>query len=144
MPTARNFFTLKEQELLVSAITSSEEKTSGELRLHIENFCFGSELKRAQKVFTKLKMHETKERNGVLIYIAVISRKVAIVGDEGIHSKLGSEFWHKLVAKLIKQFQADKKAEALADSILECGEQLGKYFPRQHDDTNELTNTISY
>jgi uncharacterized membrane protein len=48
------------------------------------------------------------------------------------------------VAKLIKQFQADKKAEALADSIIECGEQLGKYFPRQHDDKNELSNNISY
>lgn len=144
MPTAGNFFNQKEQELIVEAITKAELKTSGEIRLHIENFCIGNELKRAQKVFTKLKMHETNEHNGVLIYMAVISRKIAVIGDSGIHAKLGSEFWNKVVARLIEQFQANKKADALADCILECGEQLGKYFPRSDDDKNELTNNISY
>lgn len=144
MPTAGNFFNQKEQELIVEAITKAELKTSGEIRLHIENFCIGNELKRAQKVFTKLKMHETNEHNGVLIYMAVISRKIAVIGDSGIHAKLGSEFWNKVVARLIEQFQANKKAAALADCILECGEQLGKYFPRSDDDKNELTNNISY
>lgn len=144
MPTAGNFFNAKEQELIVEAITKAELKTSGEIRLHIENFCIGNELKRAQKVFTKLKMHETNEHNGVLIYMAVISRKIAVIGDSGIHAKLGSEFWNKVVARLIEQFHANKKADALAACILECGEQLGKYFPRSDDDKNELTNNISY
>lgn len=144
MPTARKFFNEQEQQMLVKAITEAELKTSGEIRVHVENFCFGSELKAAEKVFARLNMHETKERNGILIYIATLSHKIAVAGDEGIHQKLGSEFWDKIVAKLIGQFKANRKAEALADCIIECGEQLGKYFPRQSDDTNELTNTISY
>lgn len=144
MPTARNFFDPQEQQLLVNAIGEAELNTSGEIRLHIENFCFGNELKRAQKVFAKLQMHQTKERNGVLIYIASLSRKVAVIGDEGIHQKLGSEFWATVVDKLINQFKADKKAPALAECIIECGKQLGTYFPRQHDDTDELSNSISY
>jgi uncharacterized membrane protein len=144
MPTARNFFNEQEQQLLVNAITEAESKTSGEIRLHLENFCFGNELKRAQKVFAKLKMHQTKERNGVLIYVATLSRKVAVIGDEGIHQKLGSEFWEKLVSTLIAQFKADKKAPALAACIIECGKQLGTFFPRQADDTDELSNAISY
>jgi uncharacterized membrane protein len=89
-------------------------------------------------------MHQTNERNGVLIYIATFSRKVAVVGDEGIHQKLGNEFWHKVVSQLIKKFKENKKAEALSECIIECGEQLGEFFPRQSDDKNELTNTISY
>jgi uncharacterized membrane protein len=144
MPTARNFFNQQEQELLVDAITKAELRTSGEIRLHLENFCFGNEVKKAQKVFTKLKMHQTRERNGVLIYIATFSRKIAIIGDEGIHQKLGEQFWQALVEKLIHQFQADKKAGALVECILECGEQLGKFFPLSSDDKNELSNTISY
>ena len=144
MPTARNFFSEPEQQLLIEAITAAELKTSGEIRVHVENFCFGNELKAAEKIFTRLKMHETKERNGVLIYIATLSHKIAVAGDIGIHQKLGSSFWDNLVVKLIAQFKADKKAEALADCILECGEQLGKYFPRNADDTNELDNSISY
>ncbi|MEO6302955.1 MAG: TPM domain-containing protein [Bacteroidia bacterium] len=144
MPTARNFFDQREQQLLIDAITQAELKTSGEIRLHIENFCFGNEITRAGKVFTKLKMHQTKERNGVLIYIATLSRKVAVIGDEGIHQKLGNEFWQKVVNDLISKFKENKKAEALAGCIVECGEQLGKFFPRSSDDTNELTNTISF
>ncbi|MBA3664646.1 MAG: TPM domain-containing protein, partial [Bacteroidetes bacterium] len=89
MPTARNFFTKDEQQKLTNAIAEAELKTSGEIRVHIENFCLGNELNRAQKLFTKLGMHKTVKRNGVLIYVAALSRKVAIVGDEGIHRELG-------------------------------------------------------
>jgi len=144
MPTAKNFFTTQEQQMLIDAISQAELKTSGEIRLHVENFSFRSEIKNAEKVFLKLKMHETKERNGVLIYIAALSRKIAVVGDEGIHQKLGNEFWKTVVDNLISQFKEHKKAEALAACIVECGAQLGKYFPRSHDDINELSNTISY
>jgi uncharacterized membrane protein len=144
MQTARNFFTKDEQVLLIESIAKAELKTSGEIRLHIENFCFGSEIKSAEKVFVKLKMHQTKERNGVLIYIATLSKKIAIVGDEGIHQKLGDEFWQETVSRLIEQFKQNKKATALATCIIECGEQLGNFFPRKNDDTNELSNAISY
>jgi uncharacterized membrane protein len=119
-------------------------KTSGEIRVHMENFCLGNEVKVAKRLFKRLNMHLTKERNGVLIYIATISRKISIVGDEGIHKALGNEFWNKLVEQLIGMFREGRKAEALAECILECGTQLGNYFPRAHDDKDELSNTISF
>lgn len=144
MPTARNFFTEQEQQSLIDAITQAELHTSGEIRLHLENFCFGNEVKTAQKVFAKLGMQNTVEKNGVLIYIATLSRKVAIIGDAGIHEKLGTEYWDQLVVNLIQQFKADKKAEALCGAIVECGKQLGKFFPLKDDDKNELSNSISF
>jgi uncharacterized membrane protein len=144
MPTARKFFNAEEQQLLIDAITQAELKTSGEIRVHLENFSFRNEIKSAEKIFVKLKMHETDARNGVLIYIATLSRKIAVVGDVGIHQKLGDAFWQALVSKLIQQFKDNKKAAALAEAIVECGEQLGKFFPRKSDDTNELSNSISY
>lgn len=144
MPTASNFFNQQEQALLIEAIAKAELNTSGEIRLHLENFCFGSEVKAAKKIFIRLKMHQTNERNGVLIYIATLSRKVAIIGDEGIHQKLGTEYWERMVDNLIAQFKADRKAQALAECIIECGKQLGKFFPLKDDDKNELSNTISY
>jgi uncharacterized membrane protein len=144
MPSANNFFNLQEQQAIIKAIAQAELHTSGEIRLHLDNFCFVNEVKAAQKIFTRLKMHQTAERNGVLIYIATYSRKVAIIGDEGIHAKLGTIYWEELVRRLISNFKADKKVEALTESILECGVQLGKFFPRQKDDKNELSNSISY
>src|SRR4051812_10186729 len=107
MSLARHFFNKQEQQIIFDAITKAEGYTSGEIRLHIENFCFGSELTRAAKVFEKLKMHQTAERNGVLIYIATLSRKIAVIGDEGIHQKLGKEFWDHVVADLIKNFKTN-------------------------------------
>ncbi len=144
MKLARNFFNEHEQQLLVNAIEQAELHTSGEIRLHLESFCFGNELKAAKKVFAKLKMQHTQERNGILIYLATISRKIAVFGDEGIHQKLGNEYWQQSIDKLIADFKANKKAEALADCILDLGIQLGNYFPRKSDDKNELSNTISY
>ena len=144
MVTARNFFSEQEQALLIKAIGEAELNTSGEIRLHIENYCFGNELNAARKVFAKLKMQHTNERNGILIYIAVRSRKIAVFGDEGIHQKLGAEYWDKLVKQLVDGFKANNKAASLANCIIECGRQLGAFFPLQSDDKNELSNNISF
>jgi uncharacterized membrane protein len=141
---ARNFFSEREQQVIVNAIASAESKTSGEIRVHIENFCFGNEVLKAQKIFTHLNMQNTLEHNGVLIYIATVSRKVAVIGDSGIHAKLGQEFWNEVVQEMILKFREGRKAEALAECIIECGEQLGKYFPRSSDDKDELSNNISF
>lgn len=144
MPLARQFFSKAEQELLLKAIAKAEENTSGEIRLHLENFCLGSEIKAAQKVFNLLGMHKTKESNGILIYIATMSRKIAMIGDKGIHEKLGEAFWNSQVQLLIQEFKKQNQAESLAKSIEACGEMLGKYFPHQSDDVNELSNDISF
>lgn len=144
MSGARSFFSESEQQMLIQAIVEAEKATSGEIRIHLENFCWGNEVKEAKKVFAKLGMHQTKERNGVLVYIATRSRKIAIVGDEGIHRKLGDAYWQQLVAQLISKFRENRKAEALADCIKECGAQLGKFFPLSADDKNELSNEISF
>jgi uncharacterized membrane protein len=144
MTLAKNFFTESEQNIIVNAINEAEMNTSGEIRLHLENFCIGNELAAARKIFTKLGMHQTKERNGVLIYIATVSHKIAVVGDEGIHVKLGPVFWEEIVQRLITKFRENRKAEALAECIKDCGRELGKFFPRAQDDKDELSNQISY
>ncbi|HQQ95498.1 MAG TPA: TPM domain-containing protein [Bacteroidia bacterium] len=141
---ARRFFTDQEQQMIVEAIKAAELKTSGEIRVHLESFCLGDPLKRAEKIFAKLGMHRTAERNGVLIYIALRSRKLAVAGDAGIHARLSSEYWTKIVENLVTGFKQERKAEALAACILECGQQLARYFPRKSDDKNELDNSISF
>jgi len=144
MASAKQFFNEQEQNLVVEAIRNAEIVTSGEIRVHIESWCLGNPIKRAEAVFLKLGLQQTRERNGILIYIATRSHKLAVVGDQGIHQKVGDAYWQKLVNTIIEKFKADKKAEALAEAIIECGLQLGKFFPRHADDTNELDDSISY
>ena len=144
MPLAQKFISASEQELLVKAIEDAEMHTSGEIRIHVENFCFGNEIRTAQKRFSKLGMHKTAERNGILIYIASMSKKIAVFGDEGIHSKLGKDYWDSIIKQIIDGFHQHKKAEALANAIIDCGKELNHFFPRQANDTNELSNSISF
>ena len=73
--SAKNFFTKEQQEQIVNAIKTAELNTSGEVRVHVEETCDGEVLDRAAFVFSKLKMHKTALRNGVLFYMAVKARK---------------------------------------------------------------------
>lgn len=144
MPSAKNFLSKDDAQAVVNAIAAAELQTSGEIRVHLENFCLGDPIKAAQKVFLKTGMHATRERNGVLIYMATYSRKIAIIGDEGIHAKLPEGYWAKMVDSMISAIRSNKPAQGLVQCITDCGAQLKQFFPRAEDDTNELSNEISF
>jgi len=141
---AAHFFTKEEQEQVVSAIQTAEKNTSGEIRVHLESFCWGDAVERAKKIFAKLGMQNTKEQNGILIYIATENHKIAVIGDAGIHNKLGKDYWDKIVESMISKFRAGQKGDGLAQAIIDCGEQLKHYFPYNSDDKNELSDSISF
>ncbi|MCX6191945.1 MAG: TPM domain-containing protein [Flavobacteriia bacterium] len=126
------------------AIQKAEELTSGEIRVHIDKNCSGEPLKRAIEVFNKLKMHETKERNGVLIYLAFNDRKLAILGDEGIDKKVANDFWDSTKEQLILDFKNNQFIPGIIKSINEVGVRLKEYFPHQVDDIDELSNEITF
>ena len=141
---AKSFFTAQEQERIVSAIAEAEKNTSGEIRVHLESKCTAEVLDRAAQVFAKLHMHKTKERNGVLFYLAAEDRKFAILGDAGINGRTGPDFWNKIKAGMANEFSKGNFVDGLVNGILEAGEQLKVHFPYQSDDVNELPNDISF
>ena len=128
---------------IIHAITLAEKMTSGEIRVHIQARCKEDALHDAKKVFHRLKMHTTRERNGVLIFIALESKKFAILGDKGIHEKVGDSFWNETLDKMIEHFKKNQINEGIIEGIKNTGEKLKTYFPRKTDDKNELPNTVS-
>lgn len=141
---ARNFFTKEEQATIVEAIKAAENKTSGEIRVHLENHCKIDVLDRASQLFAQLKMHKTELRNGVLIYLAVEDHQFCIIGDAGINEKVADNFWESITANAIKLFKEGKYAEGLISAIHESGEELKADFPVAEDDVNELSDEISF
>lgn len=129
---------------IVAAIKAAELHTSGEIRVHIESKCSGEVLDRAVYVFNYLKMYKTEARNGVLIYIAVDSRKLAIIGDSGINSKVPATFWDAIKQKMGVAFAAGLYVDGLCTAIEEAGISLKNYFPYQRDDINEQPDEISF
>ena len=90
----KEFLGKENEKLIVKAIEKAEHQTSGEIRVHIESKCRAEVLDRAAWLFKKLKMHETKDRNGVLIYLSINDHKFAIIGDAGINKVVPEGFWN--------------------------------------------------
>ncbi len=139
---AAEFFTPEIQAEIVKAIKQAEEKTSGEIRLFVEDKCKEDVLDRAAFMFEKLEMHKTELRNGVLFYLAFVDRKFAIIGDAGINAKVGENFWKEIKEKMAEHFKAGDFTTGLSEGLMQAGEALGAYFPRQANDKNELSDHV--
>ena len=144
MSSARNFFSPAETDRIVAAIAAAEKLTSGEIRLHLEDFCSKPVLKRAEEVFAQYGMQKTAQRNGILFYMAVQSKDFAVAGDQGIHEKVTQAFWEEINRLVLGHFKKGEFAEGLCEGIALCGKQLQQYFPLAANDQNELSDDISY
>lgn len=145
MKDVRDFISKEDEARVVEAITKAESETSGEIRVHIEAKCAGKDpMKRAIDIFNDIKMYETRERNGVLIYIAYESRVLAIIGDKGINEVVEPDFWDSEKETLKLYLQGGKPADGLCEILDMIGKKLSKFFPHQSDDVDELSNEISY
>ncbi|MCF6130877.1 TPM domain-containing protein [Flavobacterium wongokense] len=143
MSKVENFLTSEEEQEIVAAIGKAEKNTSGEIRVHIEKETSASAIERAVEVFQMLNMENTRERNGVIIYVAVKSKQFAIYGDKGINEKVSDDFWNCTKDVMAGHFQNGDFKQGLIDGILNAGEQLKKHFPYLDSDTDELSNEIS-
>jgi uncharacterized membrane protein len=146
----RKFFSDADLEVIVEAVASAERGTSGEIRVHLEPRVRGAArgaapdaLRRARDIFAQLGMHRTAERNGVLIYVALDDHRLAIVGDEGIHVRVGADYWERLRDLLVDRFRAHAPREGMLATIADVGDVLRRFFPRGPDDQNELSNRVS-
>ncbi|MFY0253571.1 TPM domain-containing protein [Chitinophaga sp. 30R24] len=142
----KEIFSETEKNRIVQAIRVAERLTSGEIRLFVENHCnYVNPIDRAKEAFVSLDMGKTRLRNGVLVYVAIKDRQFAILGDQGIHEKVGDEFWVKEAALLINHFQEDRIVEGIEACIAEIGISLRTYFPHEAgDDVNELPDDIVF
>ena len=90
---------------IVAAIAEAEAKSSGEIRVHVTRRKPENLEQRALRRFDLLGMSTTKERNGVLIYIAPAVRRFRVLGDAAIHEKCGDEFWNEVAAAMEEHFR---------------------------------------
>lgn len=143
MTKVEDFLSKKEEEEVVEAIRTAEKQTSGEIRVHLEKSSGGDIWNRAMEVFHLLKMDNTKDANGVLIYVAVEERNFVIYGDKGINDVVPKDFWESTKDAIVAQFKKGHYKQGLIDGIHKAGEQLQKHFPWEEGTVNELSDKIS-
>src|ERR1700740_1802386 len=106
-------FSEEERQRLRTAIEDAEKNTSGQMRVCIEKTCSEDVLDRAAKYFHQLNMHKTRLRNGVLIYVATVDRKFAIIGDAGINKVVPDNFWDDTKEEMLKHFKYGNLLEGI-------------------------------
>jgi uncharacterized membrane protein len=125
-----------------ACIARAEKMTSGEIRVAVIQKPAGNPLSAAREIFAQLGMTKTKDRNAVLIFVAPSSQTFAVVGDEGVHQKCGADFWRELTASMETHFKQGNFTAGLLQGIERAGQLLATHFPRNHDDKNELPDTV--
>ena len=141
----KQFFSKEDTRLIVEAIRHAEQRTSGEVRIFVESRCsYMDALDRAIELFTQMGMNATKERNAVLLYVAIKDHQLAVFGDEGIHHKVGPDYWNTEVIKMLRDFNRDNYAVGIAGCIEDIGQALQQHFPYTDKDKNELSDEIQF
>ena len=139
-------FNEAQQQQIVSAVQTAELRTSGEIRVYVESRCrYVDPLDRAAEVFAGLHMEKTAARNGVLVYVALKDRQLALFGDKGIHEKVGDAFWNQQVTRILSHFNKADYSGGIATVVAEIGEALCRHFPYDKDsDKNELPDDVVF
>ena len=143
MSKLEDFLSNEDEKEIVDAIRIAESKTSGEIRVHIESSCNDDITSHVLEVFHHLKMDNTKQENGVLIYIAINDKTFAIYGDKGINQVVASDFWDCTKETMQNHFKKGEFKQGIVEGVLNAGKQLTKFFPWDNLDSNELANEIS-
>lgn len=136
------FLQLLEDEKIVAAIQSAESRTSGEIRVFISDAEPADAMAGARLQFERMEMSNTKDRNGVLIFVAPKSRNFAIIGDEGVHQKCGEQFWKRIAQEMSGRFKQGHFTDGIVHGVTAAGEVLAQHFPRTSDDVNELSDKV--
>ncbi len=127
------------------ALREAEKRTSGELRVSVAQFFWGNVEHAAERAFERLGMTATKDRNGILIFVVPSRKRFTILGDAGIHAKVGQSFWDELAGLLSKHFHESDFNGGLVAAIQRAGERLAEHFPHAGEkDVNELPDHVDF
>ena len=138
------FLTENQEQKIIEAIKKAEQKTSADIRVHIEQNCNRDALERAARIFHELGMDQTQQQNGVLIYVASEDHKAAVYAGQGIHEQVEEGFWNDVLNVLISHFKEGAFEEGIEAAVYKVAPKLKELYPYHRSDKNELTNEISY
>ncbi len=139
---AKEFLTKIDEPRVVAAIAKAEQNTTGEIRVYVSDKSIQNALDRATVRFQKLGMHQTRNRNAVLIYFAPRAKQFALVGDQAVHSVCGQAFWDESAALIRARLQEGDFTSAVISAVEKVGQLLVNHFPKDSDNPNELPDRI--
>ena len=145
--SARRVFPAAALKRIEETIAEGERTHTGQLRFVVESALPMGQLvqgetprERAVDVFSRLRIWDTEENCGVLIYVLLADRDVEIVADRGIHRKVGDEAWQAICGAMETAFRERRFADGAISGIVAVNRLLAEHFPRTKPGPNELPN----
>ena len=89
-----------------------------------------------------MRIWDTEENSGVLIYLLLADHKIEIIADRGIHSVLGHDYWGKIIKEILEYFKRKEYCDGIIYGIDEITARMIEIFPKQGDDPNELSDEV--
>ena len=143
----RRYFPPAARERVGAAIAAAEERHSAELRFCVEGTLELHELlrgchprDRAVEVFTELRIWDTANNNGVLIYLLLADRDIEIVADRGLDTIVTAAEWRSVCEKIEAGCRAGKHVDAVISGIEQISTILARHFPPTGAKRNDLPN----
>lgn len=87
-------------------------------------------------------LYRTRESNGVEIYLSLFEHEVVVIGDRGIHEKMGEQHWQHVRDLIIEGIRNGDVCGGICAAVENCGKSLAQHFPPRPDDVNELSNKV--
>lgn len=143
--TRRKLLHIIDSDRIEEAIRKAERLTSGEICVSVSPLFWGNVEKAAEKGFVRLGMTRTEKRNGVLFFVVPSRRQFVVLGDSGIHEKVGQTFWSQVVDGVAERFREGDFTGGIVRGIEQVGEQLAVHFPYDAtSDLDELPNEVDF
>src|SRR5206468_3238135 len=83
----------------------------------------------ALQEFHRHGLRETRERTGILVFVSLFERRVVVLGDAGIHAKVGDEHWQRTRDAILGGIARGSLADGLVEGVRACGQELAAHFP---------------
>lgn len=96
----------------------------------------------AHEQFFHQGVYRTRDHSGVMLFVSIAEHYVEIVADEGIHKNVGEAHWQQIVDKFIAEVKSGRIADGFVDAVGAIGNAMATHYPREADDTNELSNRL--
>lgn len=134
---------------LEQRVAASERRHTGEIRIYVEAGLPNSYLwrdatprERAISVFGKLRVWDTEENNGVLVYLLLAEHAIEVVADRGLARHVDAARWQEVVAHMREAFAAGRFEDGLTQALDEVSALLVEHFPLREGEAgvDELPN----
>lgn len=148
LPSAvKQHFPADAMRRIEATIASSEKLHSGEIRFAVESNLEVIDLlrnksakKRAIEVFSNLRVWDTEQNNGVLIYLLLADHDFEVLADRGIHHHVGEDGWERISKEMERLFRQGQFESGVVYGISQVGLVLAQHYPANDNNPNELPN----